>query len=899
MKLKWIALGTLILTMLFGACSNEKPKKAKKKREKKKVVLVSEGSKPDGTGSEDDPYRIATLDNLRWLSTTPDSWSCHFVQTADINAAETRNWNDGEGFAPIGDHYFQKTYEEKPFCGSYDGNNHVIDSLYINRPKKVGQALFAFAKKALFTNLQMMNLSVHGRSAAGIVADLIDSSVLNCQTTGVLAGKDSVGGIAAFASSDSSYSRLENCTSSVQISGMANLGVFIGSLRSGVLVENCYYNMEESTINGEHREGIGALEPVDYKRWVDRKYRLSVGQFFNAKGDFIEIHSVDDLSKLRYTGQIPGLRYRLMRDLDMSSAGNLQIPYFSGILDGNGKKIKNLTITGDSLSCTALFKVMVDSEVYDLTLEDCSVSGFILTAGFCSQFNHSVMTNCICSGEISGTWKMGLLTAECNYSTLKGCKSDGVLHGDFDVGLVSGLPYQSIITDCESRGSVTSTGQSGGCFGMIMESDVVNSVNFADVIGKDNGGFSGSIYRSKVTDCANYGNITRECMIGGFTSSCDYSQVTRCANHGDVKGDGSEEAGFAGSTMNSTVYNCYNTGSVQGNDTVSGIAGTCYSSKLYNCLNFGDVKGHTLIAGVVANLWDYNYLHNCYSGGNIIGQMTTGGITGMNMQSIVSNCVSYSEVYSDSIAAGITGQNRAYSSIMNCSVNGKIRSEFGTGGISAVMLELSSAFETLVLAKLKSNKGLGIITAGPPDVLLGGNAIWSPDCIESEEEPTYSTEQLRDINTYLDAGWFISGPGHEVEGSNWKIDPKINDGLPYLAWLEEVGLEKGRVENFDPEKLYAMDAPLDENPLVTIRFYVRPGETASLKIVSQKGDEVRTYSTFSEGYHEVAWDMLDNDGNEVEETVFFYHLKSETLNRVRVVMAEDPYSNNGLSYSSY
>ena len=41
---------------------------------------------PQGTGTESDPYLIATIDNLNWLSQTSSAWSGkHFLQTAAVS----------------------------------------------------------------------------------------------------------------------------------------------------------------------------------------------------------------------------------------------------------------------------------------------------------------------------------------------------------------------------------------------------------------------------------------------------------------------------------------------------------------------------------------------------------------------------------------------------------------------------------------------------------------------------------------------------------------------------------------------------------------------------------------------------------------------------------------------
>ena len=82
---------------------------------------------PSGSGAVSDPYLIASLNNLYWLSQTPSEWGSgkYFTQTADINAAGTTLLDNGSGLSPIGN-------SSSNFKGVYDGGGHVIDGLVID-----------------------------------------------------------------------------------------------------------------------------------------------------------------------------------------------------------------------------------------------------------------------------------------------------------------------------------------------------------------------------------------------------------------------------------------------------------------------------------------------------------------------------------------------------------------------------------------------------------------------------------------------------------------------------------------------------------------------------------------------------------------------------------------------
>lgn len=93
------------------------------------------GNFSGGSGTEADPYQVATLNELESVRTCLDSY---FIQTADIDASATSAWNGGDGFSPIGDGTTQ-------FGGTYDGDGHTIDGLSINQTGNY-RGLFGYIK---------------------------------------------------------------------------------------------------------------------------------------------------------------------------------------------------------------------------------------------------------------------------------------------------------------------------------------------------------------------------------------------------------------------------------------------------------------------------------------------------------------------------------------------------------------------------------------------------------------------------------------------------------------------------------------------------------------------------------------------------------------------------------
>ena len=62
---------------------------------------------PVGNGTLSNPYQIATLENLYWLTYSYSEWNKYFIQTADIDASSTSGWWTG-GWVPLGDYNYIK-----------------------------------------------------------------------------------------------------------------------------------------------------------------------------------------------------------------------------------------------------------------------------------------------------------------------------------------------------------------------------------------------------------------------------------------------------------------------------------------------------------------------------------------------------------------------------------------------------------------------------------------------------------------------------------------------------------------------------------------------------------------------------------------------------------------------
>ena len=162
---------------------------------------------PSGAGTEADPYLIANMNNLYWLSQTSSVWSKHFLQTADINASGTSLLDSGAGIATIGGSTI--------FSGTYDGGGRLIDGLTINRLSTDAVGMFGQTSNAVIKNLGLKNVNVKGKkSVGGLVGRAYSSTITGCYVTGSVTSTGwMVGGIVG----QSYGSTVSNCYNTANV----------------------------------------------------------------------------------------------------------------------------------------------------------------------------------------------------------------------------------------------------------------------------------------------------------------------------------------------------------------------------------------------------------------------------------------------------------------------------------------------------------------------------------------------------------------------------------------------------------------------------------------------------------------------------------------------------------
>ena len=199
-----------------------------------KVVWSGEGS-----GTESDPYIIATEDDLDNMASIVD-------ENNDFSGKFFRMDSDldftGRKIYELMDNTFEVIgNNEKPFRGTFDGNGHTISGITLDNAYEL-QGIFAFVEEeGTVKNLTLTGSTIYGSSYTGGIAGQCSGTIENCHVTNsvtIQSGSNNdtqaFGGIAGFNSGT-----ISGCTSAATVSGNARVGGIAGS--NTEQIRNCLY----------------------------------------------------------------------------------------------------------------------------------------------------------------------------------------------------------------------------------------------------------------------------------------------------------------------------------------------------------------------------------------------------------------------------------------------------------------------------------------------------------------------------------------------------------------------------------------------------------------------------------------------------------------------------------
>jgi hypothetical protein len=449
--------------------------------------------------------------------------------------------------------------------GSVMGTGFVVGGLV---GSNLGTITDCYATGSVFGN----------RNVGGLVGSNY-STITNCYSSGDISGDESVGGLVG----TNSYGTIADCYSTSSVVGIEHVGGLVGS---GDCAHNSFWDVQTSgqttSAGGQGRttaqmqmastflgwdecgnEGVWTIdEGSDYPRlWWENKpgevlEAQQLSDLLTGAGTQDDPYLIYTAEELNVIGAFPcelDKYFKLMADIDLSHMGTefniigILNP-FTGVFDGNGKKITNLDHTrglfvyvSGAIKDLGLIDANVDagrgsyvgSLVGNLqggTISNCyaeggSVSGGSYVGGLVGENTwYATITNCYSSGSVSGNYSVGGLVGN-NWGTITDCYAEGgSVSGNNYVGGLVGRNYGTI-TNCYATGSVLASGsewQPGVVGGLVGE------------MGENRGEVTDSFWDTQtsgqVTSAGGTGKTTAEMRIESTFTSAGWDFVDETAN---------------------------------------------------------------------------------------------------------------------------------------------------------------------------------------------------------------------------------------------------------------------------------------------------------------------------------------------------------------------------------
>jgi|GEM_PF-986210 len=700
-------------------------------------------TKPSGNGTEKTPYQIATLEHLYWLSQSDSCWDKHFIQTADIDASDSKNWDSNNGFSPVGNNTIK-------FSGTYNGKGHIISGLNINRSATNNIGMFGYTGNgAEIDSIGLIKIDIAGKENVGGLAGNNKGSISNSYCSGSVSGSSCIGGLTGYNwnSIKSSYST-GNTNGSVQTGGLTgyNNGNISNSYSTSKVAGNLgvggLTGYNKNSISNSYSSGkvtgtskIGGLSGIN-DGTINNSYwnRNTSGQSTSAGGSGLSS------SEIKIKASLNGF--------DFSSTWGIKEDTTYAVLQG----INNAPFTfADSI----VVKQSVDLDTllnndYDYeTLQDSLVYKVIsATAHYSSISGHTFTFTTSASVGQADTinYQAGELLA--NGDTLWGNTARSLIYPSIDLngGGTESTPY--IIATLDDLKNLSET----PCIWnktFLQKADIDasdtknwNSGKGFSPIGNDSVKFTG-IYNGKghtISDL--YINRPARDNIGLFGYTGSKSNIDSLGlENVNITGN-SNVGGLAGNNWDS-VSNSYSTGTITGNDDYTGgLLGYNWGS-INNCYSTVTVTGSSSVGGLIGYNW--GNINNSYSTGTITGNDDyTGGLLGYNWGEI-SNCYGIGSVSGNAdYIGGLVGHNG--NAVKNSYSAGHID---GTGSYVGGLVgedegtTSNSYWNTESSGQSSGNSGQGLTSAQmKKSIWMNGfdfAAVW-----DIREDSTYAA--LRNIN---------------------------------------------------------------------------------------------------------------------------------------------------------
>ncbi len=597
-------------------------------------------------GGADTPFQIASAAQLAELAQYVNAGdatfvSAHYVLTDDVNLSAYGNWT------PIGT-------EDHPFEGVFDGQNHVVTGLKIDRSQGVCQGLFGYvsgtddAHKAQIKNVAVRDAQIRARTEVGAVVGRYGQftqgfvePLENCamiggtiQGTSSMGQSSCVGGIVGRACGE-----IQRCYATGNIIGADNAieyGGIVGETYKAV--KACYWTGRLSAL-GSYADDFGGIAG-------------------SARGAVTNCYT---------TGDITG---------SLDNAATL-----GSIVGCALDRVTNCYATGSVKGWRAIGGIA--GQAYGDTYAHATISG-------CMALNTSVESNPFYSiGRVAGlTGQESVLNDNYAWDGMR-VNGQKIPEGQQSVENGTDLTYDD--TNGLSRQFETIFG--GNSAWTYTENGLPTLKNVGGTQSSELPSWMlGSETTIYITTAQQLKRLADEVNAGDSKSDKTYL----LANDIDLSGypdwtpigrfDPPDDMLPFSGVFDGQGYSI--TGlKMSGNEDSKGLFGYTYSGAIRNVvIRNPEIQGGDKVGALVGHqAYSSEGIENCaVIGGKIQGSNRAGGLVGYMEESPIQNCYSTCEVVAmDFYAGGIVGDHRVVASIRNCYATGNISGTY-SGGIVGV-----------------------------------------------------------------------------------------------------------------------------------------------------------------------------------------------------------------------
>ena len=658
---------------------------------------------------------------LSWTIYTGNAYNNHvsgsYYYYSDICFKQTKNLDlSAYYWQPIGIGYTRDgTSAARYFSGNYDGDGHTVSGVFTPAGSSNGysyQGLFgrvgsrSSTLQASIANLGVIDSFVQGYYYVGGVVGSASGTISNCYNTGSVEGTNYVGGVVGFVSA---YATISNAYNTGSVSGYSYVGGVVGNAGNST-VSNVY---NTGSVSGSSYVGgvVGIANGTISNAYYGGACTLPVG-IGSGSGSATKIDSpVEDWAKNEewYSAYATGEDGTLVWDSaypwDFENVWNISVIFNGGYpcfdafwtdkLAQNqlGVDFDRYTLRRDTSASTTTY--LIQSE------KDLAFLSWTIYTG--NAYNNHVSGSYYYSGI---TFKQ---TKDLNLSdyywqpigisyTREGTYVNRYFSGNYDGG---GYTVSGVFTPAGSSNGYYEQGLFGRVYGRSStQQATITNVGVIDsfVQGYSNvGGVVGYASNSTITNCYNTGSVEGTGgNVGGVAGNIG-GDVTNCYNTGTVSGVGDRVGGVVGNAYGGDVTNCYNTGTVSGSgEYVGGVVGYA-SSDVANCYNTGSVeRTGKRVGGVVGYAFSSTIIINCYNTGSVSGNNQVGGVVGLAIShSTITNCYNTGSVSGNNQVGGVMGYAQTSSTITNCYNTGSVEGTGGdVGGVAGIVSSRATVTNT-------------------------------------------------------------------------------------------------------------------------------------------------------------------------------------------------------------